>query len=130
MNARGGPGIVLASVAFDAAIISEEFYVSLVMLAIVTSLLLAGTWLERMVKARRPLLGSEPVKPRFESPHGAADGAHAGGNLALIEARERSAPRRLVLCSCPSLHLSGQADRDHRGPAGRDGVGPARAGPP
>ena len=50
MNARGGPGIVLASVAFDAAIISEEFYVSLVMLAIVTSLL-AGTWLERMVKA-------------------------------------------------------------------------------
>jgi Kef-type K+ transport system membrane component KefB len=65
MNARGGPGIVLASVAFDAAIINEEFYVSLVMLAIVTSLL-AGTWLERMVKSGRPLLGREPVKPRFE----------------------------------------------------------------
>jgi Kef-type K+ transport system membrane component KefB len=65
MNARGGPGIVLASVAFDAAIINEEFYVSLVMLAIVTSLL-AGAWLERVIKSGQPLLGREPVKPRFE----------------------------------------------------------------
>jgi Kef-type K+ transport system membrane component KefB len=73
MNARGGPGIVLASVAFDAAIINEEFYVSLVMLAIVTSLL-AGSWLERVVKSGRPLLGREPVKPRFE----AAPEAHRG----------------------------------------------------
>lgn len=59
MNARGGPGIVLASVAFDAGVISESFYVTLVMLAIVTSLL-AGSWLERTVARGDPLRGSEP----------------------------------------------------------------------
>lgn len=58
MNARGGPGIVLASVAFDASAISESFYVILVMLAIVTSLL-AGSWLERIVRTGKPLNGVE-----------------------------------------------------------------------
>jgi K+:H+ antiporter len=65
MNARGGPGIVLASVAFDAAIIDERFYVALVMLAIVTSLL-AGSWLERVVRSGRPLLGTSKTVPGFE----------------------------------------------------------------
>lgn len=55
MNARGGPGIVLASVAYDAKVIGESFYVILVMLAIVTSLL-AGSWLERVVRWGKPLL--------------------------------------------------------------------------
>jgi Kef-type K+ transport system membrane component KefB len=45
MNARGGPGIVLATVAYAADAISRDFYVCLVLLAIVTSLL-AGTWLQ------------------------------------------------------------------------------------
>lgn len=54
MNARGGPGIVLASVAFDAGIITQTFYVSLVLLAIVTSLM-AGTWLERQLRGGRAL---------------------------------------------------------------------------
>jgi Kef-type K+ transport system membrane component KefB len=57
MNARGGPAIVLASVALDARIINEKFYASLVMLAIVTSML-AGSWLGRIVRrggALRPL---------------------------------------------------------------------------
>jgi Kef-type K+ transport system membrane component KefB len=53
-NARGGPGIVLASVAYAAGIISQEFYATLVMLAIVTSLL-AGSWLGRVVRSGRPL---------------------------------------------------------------------------
>jgi Kef-type K+ transport system membrane component KefB len=75
MNARGGPGIVLASVALDAAIINEEFYVSLVMLAVLTSLF-AGSWLERMVKSGAPLLRDAPVKPRFEATPGA--GARGG----------------------------------------------------
>ena len=44
-NARGGPGIVLASVAFDAGIISPEFYTTLVLVAVVTSQM-AGAWLE------------------------------------------------------------------------------------
>jgi len=43
MNARGGPGIVIATVAFDLGIISETFFVTLIMLAITTSLL-TGFW--------------------------------------------------------------------------------------
>jgi Kef-type K+ transport system membrane component KefB len=54
MNARGGPAIVLASVALDARIITESFYASLVVLAIVTSLL-AGSWLGYVVRTGRPL---------------------------------------------------------------------------
>jgi Kef-type K+ transport system membrane component KefB len=53
MNARGGPGIVLASTAFAVGIINETFFVSLVMLSVVTSLL-AGAWLERIA----PRLGA------------------------------------------------------------------------
>jgi Kef-type K+ transport system membrane component KefB len=54
MNARGGPGIVLASVALDAGIINESLYSSLVMLAIVTSLA-AGSWLGLVVRRGWPL---------------------------------------------------------------------------
>jgi Kef-type K+ transport system membrane component KefB len=43
MTARGGPGIVLATVAFDLGIINETFFVSLVLIAIITSLF-AGWW--------------------------------------------------------------------------------------
>lgn len=53
-NARGGPGIVLASVAFGAGIVSDAFYTSLVLLAIVTSML-TGSWLGRIVRSGRPL---------------------------------------------------------------------------
>ncbi len=49
MNARGGPGIVLATVALEAKIIDEGFYASLVMLAILSSLV-AGWWLQREVE--------------------------------------------------------------------------------
>ncbi|MDQ6721059.1 MAG: cation:proton antiporter [Candidatus Dormibacteraeota bacterium] len=49
LNARGGPAIVLASVAFDAHIISEKFYVDLVLLALVTSMM-AGAWLDRVLR--------------------------------------------------------------------------------
>lgn len=44
LNARGGPGIIVASVAFDAGIIDIRFYTTLVLLAIVTSLI-AGMYL-------------------------------------------------------------------------------------
>jgi len=47
MNARGGPGIVLAATAYAAGIINQMFFVSLVMLSVVTSLM-AGSWLERI----------------------------------------------------------------------------------
>jgi hypothetical protein len=44
---HGGPGIVLASTAYAAGIINQSFFVSLVMLSIITSLA-AGSWLERV----------------------------------------------------------------------------------
>lgn len=48
-NARGGPGIVLASVAFDAGIISPKFYTTLVLAAVLTSQL-AGAWLDYVLR--------------------------------------------------------------------------------
>ncbi|HMF89868.1 MAG TPA: cation:proton antiporter [Candidatus Angelobacter sp.] len=54
-NARGGPGIVLASVAFEAGIISPAFYTTLVLVAVLTSQA-AGTWLEFVLRQGWPLL--------------------------------------------------------------------------
>ena len=54
MNARGGPGIVLALISLEAGIISESFYTSLVMLSILSSLL-AGAWLNMVLKKGWPL---------------------------------------------------------------------------
>lgn len=54
-NARGGPGIVLASVAFDAGIISPQFYTTLVIAAVVTSQI-AGAWLDYVLRKGWPLL--------------------------------------------------------------------------
>jgi Kef-type K+ transport system membrane component KefB len=61
MNARGGPGIVLASTTYAAGIINQTFFVTLVMLSIVTSLL-AGSWLERTA----PRLGA-PARQRVRA---------------------------------------------------------------
>lgn len=54
-NARGGPGIVLASVAFDAGIISATFYTTLVVAAVITSQF-AGAWLDYVLRKGWPLL--------------------------------------------------------------------------
>jgi Kef-type K+ transport system membrane component KefB len=63
LNARGGPGIVLASVAFDAGIINAMFYTTLVLVAILTSQA-AGAWLAYVLWSGRPLLSGEAVEPR------------------------------------------------------------------
>ncbi|MBT5048190.1 MAG: cation:proton antiporter [Rhodospirillaceae bacterium] len=55
MNTRGGPGIVLASVAYDFGLIDERFFVTLVLAAIVTSLA-AGAWFRHAVAKGLPLL--------------------------------------------------------------------------
>lgn len=57
-NARGGPGIVLASVAFDAGIINAAFYTTLVLAAVITSQF-AGAWLEYVLRRGWPLLSGE-----------------------------------------------------------------------
>ncbi len=59
-NARGGPGIVLASVAFDAGIISPKFYTTLVLAAIVTSQV-AGAWLDHVLRKGLPLLTPDAI---------------------------------------------------------------------
>jgi Kef-type K+ transport system membrane component KefB len=64
MNARGGPGIVLASTAYAAGIINEAFFVSLVMLSVVTSLL-AGSWLEH-IATRLGAPGAQPQQASAE----------------------------------------------------------------
>jgi Kef-type K+ transport system membrane component KefB len=70
-NARGGPGIVLASVAFDAGIISSKFYTTLVVAAVLTSQI-AGAWLEYVLRKGWPLLkpvaASEAVEAAPENP--------------------------------------------------------------
>ena len=62
-NARGGPGIVLASVAFDAGIISSKFYTTLVLAAVLTSQF-AGAWLEFVLRKGWPLLTPKPSENR------------------------------------------------------------------
>ena len=67
MNARGGPGIVVASTAFAAGIIDQNFFAVLVLLAIITSLA-AGAWLERVPRERllvRP--GAGPAEAAAET---------------------------------------------------------------
>jgi Kef-type K+ transport system membrane component KefB len=73
-NARGGPGIVLAAVAYEERIVNGAGYTALVLLAVVTSQL-AGAWLEWLLRRGRPLLAGDvaaPVTP-------VADVAPAGG---------------------------------------------------
>lgn len=54
-NARGGPGIVLASVAYDSHIINGTFFTTLVLVAVLTSQA-AGVWLEYTLRRGLPLL--------------------------------------------------------------------------
>jgi Kef-type K+ transport system membrane component KefB len=61
-NARGGPGIVLASVAFEAGIISPKFYTTLVLAAIITSQI-AGAWLDYVLRKGWPLLAPKDATP-------------------------------------------------------------------
>ena len=56
-NARGGPGIVLASVAFDAHIINGAFFTTLVLTAVLTSQA-CGWWLGYVLRKGWPLLGT------------------------------------------------------------------------
>ena len=64
MNARGGPGIVLASVAYEAGIINAAFFTALVLTAVLTSQL-AGAWLRFVLARGWPLLSTNPEeKPK------------------------------------------------------------------
>lgn len=58
-NARGGPGIVLATIAYEAKLINAPFYTTLVLTALVTSQI-AGVWLRFILTKGLPLLSSHP----------------------------------------------------------------------
>ncbi|MEN1937861.1 cation:proton antiporter [Paenibacillus sp. 102] len=55
INDRGGPGIVLASVAYTTGIINQEFFAVIVMLALVTSFL-PGVWFRLVLKKKWRLM--------------------------------------------------------------------------
>jgi len=55
LNDRGGPGIVVATLAFDLGIINENFFVTLILLAIITSIT-AGTWIKYVLSKKWKLM--------------------------------------------------------------------------
>ena len=74
MNARGGPGIVLATLAYDAGIVNATLFTTLVLTAVITSLM-AGSWLDRAI--RRGSLDPENT-PRRVAAQGHPAPAEAG----------------------------------------------------
>jgi K+:H+ antiporter len=68
-NARGGPGIILASIAFDAGLISGALCTALVITALFTSQM-AGWWLRFVLRRGWPLLSTNPEEKAadFRSP--------------------------------------------------------------
>lgn len=67
LNARGGPGIILATLAYDADIVSGSMFTTLILTAIITSLL-AGVWLDAVVS--RGLLEPGDPSPQDRVPQG------------------------------------------------------------
>jgi K+:H+ antiporter len=88
-NARGGPGIVLATIAFDAGLISGALCTTLVISALFTSQM-AGWWLRFVLRRGWPLLSTNPeekaadfrlspasrplLTPEFDFPQGESRG--------------------------------------------------------
>jgi Kef-type K+ transport system membrane component KefB len=62
MNARGGPLIVLATVALELGIINQTFFVTLILIALITSLL-AGSWFKYVISKGWPLLNRRESQP-------------------------------------------------------------------
>ncbi|MEN9626468.1 MAG: hypothetical protein RL557_796 [archaeon] len=67
MNTRGGPGIVLATVAFDVGIINETFFVTLVLIAIITSLF-SGIWFKYILSKGWKLMEEEKEETKNSTP--------------------------------------------------------------
>lgn len=74
MTTRGGPGIVLASLAYSVGIINQIFFVTLILTALVTSLL-CGVWFRFVIDRRLELYeGAPALAPGDEVPQGAPQG--------------------------------------------------------
>ena len=75
-NARGGPGIVMASVAFDAGIINAPFFTTLVLTAVFTSQA-CGFWLAHVLRKGWPLLSGDDLRRRGIEPAAEEEPAEA-----------------------------------------------------
>lgn len=81
MNTRGGPGFVLATVAYGLGIISENLFTVLVMVAIVTSLM-AGYWFKFVLNKQWELLPDHSEADKREvSPASEAEGSIETGEV-------------------------------------------------
>ena len=80
MTTRGGPGIVLASLAYSIGIINQRFFVTLILTALLTSLI-CGVWFRFVIDRRLELYEGAPA------PTGPGEALHAA----------RSAPPREVV---------------------------------
>jgi Kef-type K+ transport system membrane component KefB len=60
MTTRGGPGIVLASLAYSVGIINQIFFITLILTALVTSLL-CGAWFRFVIDRRLELYEGAPA---------------------------------------------------------------------
>src|SRR5260370_21501637 len=79
-NSPGGPGIVLASVAYDAGIVSAAFYTTLVLGAVLTPPA-PGAWLEYVLRKGWPPLSYESSAPPNTKEHAPCSppmASHAG----------------------------------------------------
>ncbi|WP_280430974.1 cation:proton antiporter [Nocardia brasiliensis] len=95
LNARGGPGIVLATVTLSAGLINEEFFTSIVLLSIVTSSL-AGMWLDyAFPRTLRPSLLATASNHDARTPDNGAAGTRGGGAAAdhVVGADEAPGPK-------------------------------------
>lgn len=96
-NARGGSGIVLASIALDAGIISATFYTTLVVVAVLTSQF-AGAWLDYVRRKGWPLLKADMATEAVDVPsEGYADGVMHPSNadaeqIAAVDPGDQPAP--------------------------------------
>jgi hypothetical protein len=92
-NARGGPGIVLASVVFDAGIINAPFFTSLVVTAVLTSQF-AGWWLGYTLRRGLPLLSDSDLRRRGKTVEGIlsedSNPVHAGSVVAAAGSDHRA----------------------------------------
>jgi Kef-type K+ transport system membrane component KefB len=77
MNARGGPLIVLATVALELGIINQTFFVTLILIALSTSLL-AGSWFKYVISKGLPLLKDERPEQPGLIPHEQGQLARSG----------------------------------------------------
>lgn len=121
MNARGGPGIVLATVTLAAGVIDVQFYTSIVVLSIVTSEI-AGLWLGRAFPRPQsaPESAAEPAVDVETSPGTLLGSRRAGGavhrcglghGIGCYRFRGRRGPSVLA-----AHHRDGAANKDQHGP--------------